>query len=241
MKWFSDNQAVVRIVQVGSGKLHLQEGALSIFELCFKHDIKLEMEWIPRGANEIADYISRIRDFDDWMLNPVLFQFVDRMWGPHTIDCFASEHNNQVPRFHSRFWCPKSEAVDTFTVNWCDEHCWLVPPFYLVGRALRHARACRAHGTLMVPLWKSAPFWPLLCPDGRHFTGFVHAYQFFPYEVGMLLLGHSESNLGDSLNAESSLLSVYFDFSKPPRQFNCGFCVFDAVGMCDKCAVNWSA
>ena len=27
VKWFSDNQAVVRIVQVGSGRPHLQEGA----------------------------------------------------------------------------------------------------------------------------------------------------------------------------------------------------------------------
>ena len=31
VKWFLDNQAVVRIMQVGSGKSHLQEGALFIF------------------------------------------------------------------------------------------------------------------------------------------------------------------------------------------------------------------
>ena len=59
VKWFSDNQAVVWIVQVGSGKPHLQEGALSIFELCFQHGIKLEMEWVPRSANEMADYNQR--------------------------------------------------------------------------------------------------------------------------------------------------------------------------------------
>ena len=70
MKWFSDNQAVVWIVQVGSGKSHLQEGALSIFKLCFQHSIKLEMEWVPRSANEVADCVSRIKDFDDWMVNP---------------------------------------------------------------------------------------------------------------------------------------------------------------------------
>ena len=54
-------------MQVGSGKSHFQEGALSISELCFQHDIKLELEWVPRSANELADYImSRVRDFDDW-------------------------------------------------------------------------------------------------------------------------------------------------------------------------------
>ena len=31
VKWFSDNQAVVRIVQVGSGKPHLQEGEPCLF------------------------------------------------------------------------------------------------------------------------------------------------------------------------------------------------------------------
>jgi hypothetical protein len=241
VKWFSDNQAVVRIVQVGSGKPHLQEGALSIFDVCFKNCIKLEMEWIPRDANEIADYISRIRDFDDWMVSPILFHFLDRMWGPHSVDCFASEQNHQLVRFHSRFWCPGSEAVDTFTVNWWNEVCWLVPPLYLVSRALGHAKACSAQGTLIVPYWKSAPFWPLLCPDGRHLAGFVCSYQLLPYKVGMLLPGCSGSNLGDSLNTESTLLAVHFDFSRPPRQFKAGFCVFDTSGVCDKCAVNWSA
>ena len=72
--------------------------------------------------------MSRVRDFDDWMVNPSMFQYLDQLWCPHTVDCFANEHNSQTPRFHSRFWCPGSEAVDTFTVNWGSEVCWLVPP-----------------------------------------------------------------------------------------------------------------
>ena len=169
VKWFSDNQAVVRMVQVGSGKPHLQEGALSIFELCFQHNIKLEMEWVPRSANELPDYMSRVRDFDDWMVNPILFQYLDQIWGPHTVDCFANEHNSQTSHFHSRFWCPGSEAIDTFTVNWGSDVCWLMPPLYLISRTLCHAKACKAQGTLLVPLWKLVSFWPLLCPDGRDY------------------------------------------------------------------------
>ena len=44
---------------------------------------------IPRSQNEIADYISRISDTDDWMVDPVLFMYIDMVWGPHTVDCFA--------------------------------------------------------------------------------------------------------------------------------------------------------
>ena len=74
VKWLSDNQNVVRIIQNGSKKPYLQDGAISIFETCFENSIKLEMDWVPRDSNEKADQISRIRDFDDWRVNPVIFQ-----------------------------------------------------------------------------------------------------------------------------------------------------------------------
>ena len=32
---------------------------------------------------------------------------------------------------------------------------------------------CKAVGTLIVALWKSAQFWPLLCSDGVHLNSFV--------------------------------------------------------------------
>jgi len=32
------------------------------------------MEWIPRSDNEVADYLSKIVDFDDWgELNEIIF------------------------------------------------------------------------------------------------------------------------------------------------------------------------
>ena len=66
VKWFTDNQGVVHIVSCGSKKPHLQDGAMAIFELCFQHSIKLEMDWIPRSLNTQADFLSRIVDYDDW-------------------------------------------------------------------------------------------------------------------------------------------------------------------------------
>ena len=61
---------MLRIVQVGSRKPHLQDGAMCIFQTCMQFGIRLEMEWIPRSENEVADYISRIVDLDDWQVNP---------------------------------------------------------------------------------------------------------------------------------------------------------------------------
>ena len=175
VKWFTDNQNVVRIIKVGSRVDELQKLALCIFRTTLSCNITLEPEWIPREDNQTADEFSRIVDYDDWSINANVFAWLDSFWGPHTVDRFASWHNAQVSRFNSRFWDRGTEAIDAFTVNWAKENNWWCPPVHLVSRLLRHARACNSFGTLIVPEWESAPFWPLLCPDGQSFAAFVQS------------------------------------------------------------------
>ena len=77
---------------------------MAIFEVCFKHGIKLEVDWVPRSLNERADFISRIIDHDDWIIiDGCIFQAINFSWSPHSVDCFASQENANLPRFHSRF------------------------------------------------------------------------------------------------------------------------------------------
>ena len=106
VKWFTDYQNVVRIVQSGSRRQHLQDGAMSIFEVCLANNIRLDIAWIPRSLNDRADFISRIVDYDDWQLCSRIFHQLDNMWGPHTIDRFASCYNSQLAHYDSRFWDP---------------------------------------------------------------------------------------------------------------------------------------
>ena len=232
VKWFTDNQNVVRIVQTGSRRNHLQLIALNIFETCFKFGIRLDMEWIPRSLNEQADYVSRIHDFDDWRTNSQLFANIDHLWGPHNVDCFAHIDNTQLPVFYSRFWCPGSAAVDAFTVNWSGNVNWLVPPFHLISRTVKLARECGAVGSLLVPVWKSAHFWPLLCPDGCHLAPFVHQCMFFQYQPGLFLPGKSGSNIGDSLTTDSTIMCLWLDFTIATREHHRGFCIY---GACESC------
>jgi len=87
---------MARIAIYGSRKPVLQEQALAIFTVCVYLQIRLEPEWIPRNENEFADYLSRVSDGDDWVLNPVVFQDLDARWGPHTVDRFADVYNSQM-------------------------------------------------------------------------------------------------------------------------------------------------
>ena len=65
VRWFSDNQNVVRILRVGSRKAHLQAVALKLFSLSVCDQIKIEADWIPRELNLKADLLSRGVDLDD--------------------------------------------------------------------------------------------------------------------------------------------------------------------------------
>ena len=212
IRWFTDNQNVARILMVGSGKGQLQAEALKIFALSMSRAIHIEPEWIPREQNEIADYISRIVDYDDWFINPAVFAWVNEFWGPHTVDRFANNYNTQLPRFNSRFLCPRGEAVDAFTVDWSGENNWWCPPPVLIPRVVRHAELCKASGTLVVPCWESAPYWPLLCPSGEGFASFVVDYLPLPMEVNTFCPGRSGAVLFNGKAPNSAVFALRVEF-----------------------------
>ena len=63
---------------VGSIKLQLETLALNIFSVCLANQIRLEPEWLLREENLQIDLISRIVDYDDWRLDPVVFADLDK-------------------------------------------------------------------------------------------------------------------------------------------------------------------
>ena len=103
---------------------------------------------------------------------------------------------------------------------------------------LQHAKVCKAMGTPIVPAWKSASYWPLLCPDGSHLAQFVHECMLIPYFEALFLHGKSGNNIGDSLKSDSIVLCLWLDFSAPPRIGNyVFFCSKDFTSSCMDCKV----
>ena len=188
---------------------------------------------MPRASNEQADYLSRIVDPDDWSVSLPIFQLLNSRWGPHTVDRFADEHNCLLPRFDSRFWNPLCEAMDTFTRSWEFENNWLCPPPHLVSRALRHMRSRCAKGTLITPLWRSAPFWPLPTSDGLHLASFVVDWMDLPpLKSTFRPSRHSHGVFGrEDLHFRGLAVRINF---RSARFFNVGFYTSD-VGSCAKC------
>ena len=195
VRWFTDNQNVVRIITTGSKKPALQKEALAIFSFALSNGVHIDPEWIPRDENQKADLLSRQTDQDDWSIHPDVFKDLDKTWGPHTIDRFATYYNTQLPRFNSRFWNPGTEAVDAFTCDWEGEVNWLCPPPHLIPRTIRHALQTHAQGTLIVPEWPLAPFWPMIFPDGHHEAPFITSMVVIPSSADIVYPGKLGSSL----------------------------------------------
>ena len=82
------------------------------------HNIILIPRWIRRDQNYVADFLSRCSDCDDCFVNNNMFRGFEKLWGPHSVDRFSSDHNAKCKRFNSRFWCRGTEAVDCFSLCW---------------------------------------------------------------------------------------------------------------------------
>ncbi len=151
VRLFTDNQAVTYLWAKGSRKRPLNMVVMRIFEKCRELQIRLVIEWIPREANQVADYLSKLYDSDDWMLNRKYFRMLDRKWGPFTFDRFASACIAQCVSFNSRYWCPVSVEFDALAYDWNGQINWVNPPFALIGRVIAHMSACKAREVLVVP------------------------------------------------------------------------------------------
>lgn len=62
--WLSDNQNIVRILDIDNKKPLLQKEALTIFTITAQNLICIEPEWIPHTDNQQVDYLSCIQDKD---------------------------------------------------------------------------------------------------------------------------------------------------------------------------------
>ena len=121
-------------------------------------------------------------------------------------------YNRQTERFNSRFWNPESEAVDAFTCNWGSEINWLCPPVHLINRVVQHAKKTNAQGTLIVPGWQSAPFWPVIFPDGYTPAKFVQKVQELPQREGLFIPQRSGAVLFKGV-PNTKVFALYIDFA----------------------------
>ena len=81
---------------------------MSIFEMCIQYFIKLVMDWIPRGDNEVQYMLTTSANLEIWWLevNLIIFQYLSKSWGPQLTVLHQTIANHQLEHIHSRFSVP---------------------------------------------------------------------------------------------------------------------------------------
>ena len=103
-----------------------------------------------------------------------ILQLIEALFGPHTVDCFASYRNAKVKTFFFRYWDPGTAGVDAFYQDWSNENCVVGPPVPIAARVEMYQNKWK--GTwLVVPFWTSASYWPLIVSK---FSSYVRGHLF---------------------------------------------------------------
>ncbi|XP_040266255.1 uncharacterized protein LOC120980933 [Bufo bufo] len=115
----------------------LERLAKEFWSFCLSRDIMVQAEYLPGLSNVCADG-------SDWQLDPEVFSAISDLWGPMTIDLFASRLNRQLTRFFSWRPDPEAVAVDAFLQDWSASRLYVFPPFAMIPRTLLQVRRHRA-------------------------------------------------------------------------------------------------
>jgi hypothetical protein len=133
-----------------------------LWYLLDSNDINIRPRYIRSAANTWADALSRELDCEDWQLNPRVFAHLQRRWGLHTIDCFASMLNAQLPRFNARWRDPLCEDVDSLRLSddaWRRENNYCNPPLSALPALAAKLAQAQASATVIAPFWPNKPWY----------------------------------------------------------------------------------
>jgi len=122
-------------------------------------NVELRHEYIASALNVWADRLSREVDSTDWSLAPAAFRRLDDLYGPHSVDLFATEVNTRCVRFYSRDLTPGALGANALLFDWSDENAWANPPFNLLGPVVDKVIRERATATVVAPVWRAQPWW----------------------------------------------------------------------------------
>jgi hypothetical protein len=138
------------IVNRRSPKLIINELARERFWFSLRHRITVSVEWVPREENAFADDISKIPY--DSMFSREFFLLLNGRWGPHTLDLFSSNVNNQCVKFYALHKCMRVAGINAFGELWTGENCWINCLYSLDGKVWRALRDPKGLATVLIPL-----------------------------------------------------------------------------------------
>jgi ribonuclease HI len=160
----TDNvSAAAYINHLGGPSKELTQLASAIWAAAYDKSMTVTAKYLAGVDNVAADQLSRLSVKYEWKLHPRLFTYIDKLWGPHTIDRFATLANAQLPKFNSLYAEPFSAGVDALAqTDWASHNNFVNAPFRLTQQVLDLVQAQKATATIIAPLWQAQPWFQRL-------------------------------------------------------------------------------
>ena len=147
----------------GSKSLELNCLAIKIWDWSIQRDNWISAVHLAGKFNVRADAQSRnFSDKHEWTLNSSVFEDILNQYPELNIDLFATRLNHKLPTYCSWKPDPGCSYVDAFSINWGTYSFYAFPPFSLIPRCLQKISEDRAKGILVVPLWPTQSWFPIV-------------------------------------------------------------------------------
>lgn len=162
---FVDNTTAIACLRRGgsTSSYDCNDTTEAIYRLCWKEGITFMVTYCPSKENVHADRASRAFETSaEWGLDTITLHLLDTTFGFTDIDLFASPCNAVCDKFVTLVYDYRAYKVDAWSFSWKNMNTHIFPPFHLVGRVLRKILTDRPRGRLIVPEWKSQPWYPML-------------------------------------------------------------------------------
>lgn len=160
VRLFEDNTVTQSVLgRFASRSPVLMEEYRMLWAVLDRLHVQLQVVRVASEAN-LADAPSRFLDRFDYRLDPVIFAYLDALWGPHTVDLFASDGNTQLATFFSQHRCPGTAGVNAFLQSWRGHNAWAHPPLStsVLLQVVQKVREDRPNLTILVPCWPAQPW-----------------------------------------------------------------------------------
>lgn len=153
---WEDNMTVVHVLTNRTTRspelMHLLR---RVWYLLDSAGISLAVRYIASEDNSLADALSRGSPMDELRLLRGAFASLERRWGPHTVDRYATFENALLPRFNGLLPDARSDGAGALSQRWEGENNYAFPP---VTELPRVAQLLHEHPHVACTV--VAPYWP---------------------------------------------------------------------------------
>ncbi|GFR74435.1 reverse transcriptase [Elysia marginata] len=117
--------------------MELSRIARAMWSLAIKFNIQLNAQHLKGVLTVQADTLSRLSSQYEWCLHQRVYDYLNVLWGPHTLDRFASMTTTKCLKYNSRFLGPASAGIDALLQeDWGLDNNYVNAPIRLLDQVL---------------------------------------------------------------------------------------------------------